>query len=137
MDVGDVPREIGALGMRLLEQLLPSVWPPIMREQNGRWIVCTLPIDTPTPQVSAHGTTVNRLTPDALVLVPPSRRTTRLHWLWSPRFPHAPLPEPWPILCALAAAAEWLQPWEIRADGPDDPRGRGRPAYSAGLRARR
>lgn len=114
IDIWDAPRELGALAMRLLEHTPRGVWPPVMQTATGRWIVVTSRLDDVAPHIAAHGTRLERVPADGLVLVPPSRRLTgSLHWLWSQRFPHTPLPEPWPILAAFAEAAERLHPWEI------------------------
>lgn len=115
IDLWRLPRELGALGMRLLESQRPSIWPPLMHCSDGSWVVCTRPLAASAPAIEAYGLRVERMGPSELLPVPPSRHVGgRLHWLWSQRFPQTPLPEPSPVLAALSAAAMRLQPWELR-----------------------
>jgi len=101
--------------MRYLEQSGPQIWPPVMRQPNGRWLMATASLSGPVPQIKAHNSAVSRLASDATVLAPPSRLPSgKVRWLWSQRFPHTPLPEAWPVLSALATAADRLHPWEVR-----------------------
>lgn len=115
IDVWRMPRELGALGLRLLEAQRPSIWPPLLHRPDGSWAACTRPLAEPAPVIETYGLRVEKLGPGDLLPVPPTRHPRgRLHWLWSQRFPHTPLPEAAPLLAALSAAAMRLQPWELR-----------------------
>lgn len=122
VDLWTVPREIGALALRLMESGRLGVWPPVQQCPDGSWIVVTAALDDDAPVISAHGTSVRRLPADSLVLAPPSRTPTgKVRWLWSQRFPHTAIPQPWPVLTAFATAAARLHPWEMRDEMADSP----------------
>lgn len=109
VDVWEVGCEIGATAMRLLEGQRLSVWPPTMRLPNGRWVIITSPLPEGHPLTEADASVIRRRNHRTPLLVPPSRTPNgRLRWLWSPRFPKTPLPNPHVILGALMMASGHL-----------------------------
>lgn len=115
IDIWDVPREIGALAMRRMEEQQLAAWPPVLRRPNGRWVFCTSPLTHSTPPgIAAHGTMVRRFAGDELLLVPPSQTPLgRPYWEWASSFPWTPIADPGPLLAALASAAAGLHSWEV------------------------
>ena|SRR6266508_161835 len=61
-----VSREVGAYGMRLLEQQRIPIWPPVLRLPDGRWLFCTSSADQPHDAVYELGRRVRQLSPDSL-----------------------------------------------------------------------
>lgn len=118
VDAWDVPREVGALAMRLLEQQRLDVWPPVTQLPTGRWLFLTRPHDGEVPDIEAHGTSVRHHGIDGRVVVPPSRG---LRWIWAPRFPRTALPEADAVVLAFLTAASRLHPWEVRDESPAGP----------------
>jgi hypothetical protein len=108
-EVWEVPAVLGAAAIRHMEHTQLRIWPPTSRLPDGRWIMVTAPVDDRTWHAEWPGFGVRRVDRSATVLVPPSR-TPRgvMHWMWSRRFPHAPLPASCIVLGALVNAANRL-----------------------------
>lgn len=111
LDLWDVGCELGAAAMRILERQRLSVWPPTMRLPSGRWAFVTTRLQDAHMYAEAASFEVLRHDRKSPLLVPPSRATNgRLRWLWSPKFPNAPLPDANVMLGALVMAAGHVVP---------------------------
>ncbi|MFD7161405.1 hypothetical protein ACFV9C_42940 [Kribbella sp. NPDC059898] len=72
-----------------------------MRIPGGGWVFCTAPVAQGL--IAAPG--VELVTPAAPVLAPPSRGAGGVRrWLWSRKFPSAPLTDAELVMSALTAA---------------------------------
>ncbi|SDT48754.1 Diguanylate cyclase, GGDEF domain [Jiangella sp. DSM 45060] len=61
IDIWRMPRELGALGLRLLEAQRPSIWPPLLHRPDGSWAACTRPLAEPVPLIETYGLRVEKL----------------------------------------------------------------------------
>jgi hypothetical protein len=108
-DVWEVPCVLGAVAIRQMESQQLRIWPPTSRLPDRRWLMVTAPVGDRTWHAEWPGLGVRRVDRTSPVLVPPSR-TPRgvMHWMWSRRFPRAPLPAASVVLGAFANAASQL-----------------------------
>jgi hypothetical protein len=108
-DVWEIPSVLGAAAIRQMEHQQLRIWPPTSKLPDRRWLMVTAPVDDRTWHAEWPGLGVRRVVPTSPVLVPPSR-TPRgvMHWMWSRRFPRAPLPAAGVVLGAFVNAANQL-----------------------------
>jgi hypothetical protein len=109
IDLWEVPSVLGAAAIRQMEHQRLRIWPPTSKLPDRRWLMVTAPVDDRTWHAEWPGLGVRRVDPTSPLLVPPSR-TPRgvLHWMWSRRFPRAPLPAASVVLGAFVHAADQL-----------------------------